>query len=81
MRYMASKPPKKPEKALKEKSIQIRVTKAQKDALSKAATKAGFGLSSWMLRVSLAAAEGGWTLGIQLPPTGAEKKADGGSGG
>jgi hypothetical protein len=41
MRYMVSKP-----KALKEKSIQIRVTKAQKDALSKAATKAGFGLSS-----------------------------------
>ena len=79
MRYMASKPPKRPEKALKEKSIQIRVTKAQKDALSKAATKAGFGLSSWMLRVSLAAAEGGWTLGIQLPT--AEKKADGGSGG
>jgi hypothetical protein len=29
-----------------------------------------------MLRVSLAAAEGGWTLGIQLPT--AEKKAEGG---
>jgi uncharacterized protein (DUF1778 family) len=51
---MATKQPKK--KALKEKSIQIRVTEAQKATLVKAADKAGIGLSSWMLTVSLAAA-------------------------
>jgi uncharacterized protein (DUF1778 family) len=43
-------------KALKEKTIQLRVTAAQKATLSKAADKAGIGLSSWMLTVALAAA-------------------------
>jgi len=43
-------------KALKEKTIQLRVTAAQKAILMKAANKAGIGLSSWMLTVSLAAA-------------------------
>lgn len=43
-------------KVLKEKSIQIRVTEAQKTTLTKAAERAGLGLSSWMLSVSLAAA-------------------------
>lgn len=37
----------------KEKSILIRVTEAQKEALAKAAEKAGLGLSSWMLTVAL----------------------------
>ncbi len=43
-------------KVLKEKSVQIRVTEAQKATLAKAAERAGLGLSSWMLSVSLAAA-------------------------
>lgn len=43
-------------KVLKEKSIQIRVTDAQKETLAAAAERAGLGLSSWMLSVSLAAA-------------------------
>ncbi len=46
-------------KPLKEKSIQIRVTDQQKAILVKAATKAGIGLSSWMLMLCLAAAEKG----------------------
>jgi hypothetical protein len=50
---MAAKPRK---KVLKEKSVQIRVTEAQKATLAKAAERAGLGLSSWMLSVSLAAA-------------------------
>lgn len=40
----------------KDKGILIRVTEAQKEALAEAAEKAGLGLSSWMLTVSLAAA-------------------------
>lgn len=37
----------------KDKGILIRVTEAQKEALAKAAEKAGLGLSSWMLTVAL----------------------------
>ena len=43
-------------KVRKEKTIQLRVTAAQKATLTNAADKAGIGLSSWMLSVALAAA-------------------------
>lgn len=43
-------------KVRKEKSIQIRVTDAQKATLAEAAERSGIGLSSWMLSVCLAAA-------------------------
>ena len=45
-------------KGLKTAHIQIRATKTQKKVLAKAAKKAGIGLSTWMLMVSLAAANG-----------------------
>jgi len=48
----------------KDLSLHIRVTEAQKAELSAAAERAGIGLSSWMLAVSLRAA----------------RKADGGDG-
>lgn len=54
---MASTKRRKPAKDRKEKSIQIRVSDAQKAKLAEAAARAGLGLSSWMLTVSLAAAE------------------------
>lgn len=44
-------------KTRKEATIQIRVTDAQKKTLGEAAERAGLGLSSWMLTVSLAAAD------------------------
>jgi len=37
----------------KDKGILIRVTEAQKEALTKAAGKEGLGLSSWLLSVAL----------------------------
>ena len=37
----------------KEKGILIRVTEAQKEALTEAAQRAGLGVSSWMLSVAL----------------------------
>jgi uncharacterized protein (DUF1778 family) len=37
----------------KDKGILIRVTGAQKEALTEAAEKAGLGLSGWMLSVAL----------------------------
>jgi len=40
----------------KEENVQIRVTKEQKATLARAAEKAGLGLSSWMLTITLAAA-------------------------
>ena len=40
----------------KDKSIQVRVTDDQKAVLTEAAEKAGIGVSTWMLTVSLAAA-------------------------
>ena len=46
-------------RALKGSHIQIRVTEAQKTVLVKAATKKGLSLSSWILMVSLAAANEG----------------------
>lgn len=54
---MATTKRRKPAKERKERSIQIRVTDAQKTKLAEAAARAGLGLSSWMLTVSLAAAE------------------------
>lgn len=41
----------------KEKSIQVRVTDAQKATLTKAADKAGLGVSSWLLMLGLNAAQ------------------------
>lgn len=41
----------------KEDSIRIRVTAEQKETLTDAATRAGLGLSSWMLAISLRAAQ------------------------
>ena len=43
----------------KEESIRIRVTEAQKRTLTRAATKAGLGVSSWLLSVGLQAAAKG----------------------
>ncbi len=40
----------------KDKTIQIRVTEKQKDTLTEAAERAGLGVSSWMLSISLTAA-------------------------
>jgi uncharacterized protein (DUF1778 family) len=40
----------------KDKTIQIRVTEKQKETLTEAAERAGLGVSSWMLSVSLTAA-------------------------
>lgn len=53
---MKTKPPKRRKTVRKEKSIQIRVTDEQKATLTEAAAKAGIGVSSWMLTVSLEAA-------------------------
>ncbi len=53
---MKTKPPKRRKTVRKEKSIQIRVTDEQKVTLTEAAEKAGIGVSSWMLTVSLEAA-------------------------
>jgi uncharacterized protein (DUF1778 family) len=53
---MGTKPPKRRKTVRKEKSIQIRVTDEQKTTLTEAAEKAGIGVSSWMLTVSLEAA-------------------------
>lgn len=51
--------PKRRKAVLKEESIHIRLTMEQKDALTEAATKAGLGLSTWLLTLGLRNAEGG----------------------
>lgn len=43
----------KPKAQRKEDSIRIRVTEAQKETLTAAATQAGIGVSSWMLSVCM----------------------------
>lgn len=43
----------KPESLLKEQSIRIRVSAAQKKALTEAAEKVGLGVSSWLLSLGL----------------------------
>jgi uncharacterized protein (DUF1778 family) len=48
--------PKRRKKVRKDTSIQIRVTAEQKKILGDAATKAGLGLSSWLLTTGLKAA-------------------------
>ena len=48
--------PKRRKKVRKELSIQVRVTAEQKKILGEAATKAGLGLSSWLLTTGLKAA-------------------------
>ncbi len=56
----ASKGRKKPERRKeirKEKSIQVRVTSAQKETLTRAADEAGLGVSSWLLMLGLQAAK------------------------
>jgi uncharacterized protein (DUF1778 family) len=47
----------KPKALRKEDSIRIRVTEAQKEALTEAATKAGLGVSSWLLMLGLREAQ------------------------
>lgn len=42
----------------KEESIRIRVTEAQKQALTEAATGAGLGVSSWLLMLGLREVQG-----------------------
>lgn len=54
---MAAKKPTQRKRARKSKGILIRVTEAQKRELSEAAKSTGLGLSSWMLMVSLRAAQ------------------------
>lgn len=49
--------PKRRKTVRKDNHIQIRVTAEEKAKLSAAATKAGLGVSSWMLTVSLEAAD------------------------
>lgn len=49
-------PPKRRKKVRKDLSIQIRVTAEQKKILGEAATRAGLGLSSWLLTTGLKAA-------------------------
>lgn len=46
-------------KVTKDKSIQVRVTDAQKEILAKAAERAGVGLSTWLLLVGLREAGAG----------------------
>lgn len=58
----------------KELSIQIRVTVEQKKILGEAATKAGLGLSSWLLTTGLRAATTQSTLGSALAPAPATAK-------
>lgn len=47
------------DRPLKEDSIRIRVTAEQKDKLVARATRAGMGVSTWMLMVALREAEAG----------------------
>jgi uncharacterized protein (DUF1778 family) len=49
--------PKRRKAVRKEESVHIRVTAEQKATLAEAAGKAGLGLSSWMLMVSLREAQ------------------------
>lgn len=49
-------PSKRRKKVRKDLSIQVRVTAEQKKILGEAATKAGLGLSSWLLTTGLSAA-------------------------
>lgn len=53
-----SRGPKRRKAVRKEESIHIRVTTEQKAALQAASDKAGIGVSSWMLLVSLREARG-----------------------
>jgi uncharacterized protein (DUF1778 family) len=48
----------KPKALRKEDSIRIRVSDAQKKALTDAATRAGLGVSSWLLMLGLREAQG-----------------------
>ena len=43
----------KPKALRKEESIRVRVTDAQKKTLTDAATRAGLGVSSWLLTIGL----------------------------
>ncbi|MFI5337871.1 MAG: plasmid mobilization protein [Opitutales bacterium] len=45
--------PKRRKSVLKEESIHIRLTEEQKEGLTEAATKAGLGLSTWLLTLGL----------------------------
>ncbi len=47
----------KPKAARKEDSIRIRVTEAQKKALTDAAARAGIGVSSWLLTLGMREAQ------------------------
>jgi uncharacterized protein (DUF1778 family) len=49
--------PRKPKALLKADSIRIRVNAAQKQALTEAATRAGLGVSSWLLMLGLREAD------------------------
>jgi uncharacterized protein (DUF1778 family) len=50
---MAQKKTRKPKALRKEDSIRIRVTEEQKEGLTEAATRAGLGVSSWLLMLGL----------------------------
>lgn len=52
-----TKKTRKPQALRKEESIRIRVTPAQKEALTEAATRAGLGVSSWLLMLGLREAQ------------------------
>lgn len=49
----SAKKTRKPKALRKEDSIRIRVTAEQKEVLTEAATKAGLGVSSWLLTLGL----------------------------
>lgn len=54
---MATVKRRKPKVLRKEESIRIRVTTEQKEALTEAATRAGLGVSSWLLTLGLREAQ------------------------
>lgn len=54
---MATVKRRKPRVLRKEESIRIRVTTEQKEALTEAATRAGLGVSSWLLTLGLREAQ------------------------
>ncbi len=53
----AKKKRRKPKALRKEDSIRVRVTESQKKTLTEAATKAGLGVSSWLLALGLREAQ------------------------
>lgn len=64
--------PARPSKQLKDEDIRIRVTAEQKTRLVAQATRAGVGVSTWMLLVALREAEraeGGTAGSPAAPPT------------